>query len=134
MITTSASENDPMKDNMCIDSEEESCAVRIPDTEPETDRVKEDISTNGKEKWRLVVSPSSESDNTLTPTDEGEMMYSLPGTIDSHPAEIIDQAGEWEKYNLGIHLDNFFDLKELLSKLDYTDSRRISPNVEFSQK
>ncbi|KAE8551353.1 hypothetical protein TMatcc_001296 [Talaromyces marneffei ATCC 18224] len=80
MITTSASENDPMEDNMSTASEE-SCAVRIPDTEPETERLKEDISTNGKEKWRLVVSPSSGSDNTLTPTDEGEMMYSLPGTL-----------------------------------------------------
>lgn len=49
------------------------------------------------------------------PTDEGQMMYSLPGIIDRNPAETIDQAGRWELFNLGIHLEDFFDLKELLS-------------------
>ncbi|EED20487.1 conserved hypothetical protein [Talaromyces stipitatus ATCC 10500] len=111
-FTVPRDENNQVTDNMCVASERKLCATSTPDTEPERDQLKEHM-LNQEEMRRVIMSRFLESDNTLMPTDEGDMLPTLPRPVDRNP---IDQAEEWEeRYYVGVHHDKLFDLKGLLS-------------------
>jgi hypothetical protein len=47
------------------------------------------------------------------PTDEEDTLLALPRPVDPNP---VDQTEEWEeRYYVGVHQDELFDLKWLLS-------------------
>lgn len=83
-FTVPRDENNQVTDNMSVASERKLCATSTPDTEPERDQFKEEIRM-------VIMSRFLESDNTLMPTDEGDMLPALPRPVDRNP---IDQTEE----------------------------------------
>jgi hypothetical protein len=133
-FTVPRDENNQVTDNMSVASERKLCATSTPDTEPERDQLKEHM-LNQEEMRRVIMSRFLESDNTLMPTDEGDMLPALPRPVDRNP---IDQTEEWEeRYYVGVHQDEIFDLKWLLSSwtsLTEDELTLISNNIGRDNK